>query len=183
MGWTGRHARPVSRPRDASTISTIERVGTARGAWAAAVVVCALLLGSSLAAQGALTPRDVQEIERLSATYGERLAACDASGFADLFASDGAFVSGFRGRMQGRAKLVELVESERHCRSENRVPLQGPRTLPRLTVEASPNGARATGVLPGVGQYEDTYVKTAGGWRFQVREFVTTQEAAARQRK
>ena len=161
----------------------IERNGAGRRAWTAAWIVACALLGQTAAGQEALPARDAEEIERLSVRYADRLAACDAAGFADLFAPDGAFVSGFRGEMKGRARLIELVETERHCRPVNRVPLKGPRTLPTLTVQAAPNGARATGVLPGVGQYEDTYVKTADGWRFLVREFLTSDEVLARQRK
>ena len=153
------------------------------GARAVAAIAVTSVLLAPAAAQGRLTAADVAEIERLSAMYSERLAACDAAGFADLFAADGAFVSGFRGRMQGRARLIELVETERHCRPTNRVPLQRPPAVPKLTVEEKPNGARAIGLLPGLGQYEDTYVKTAGRWRFEVREFLTSEEVAARQRK
>jgi hypothetical protein len=162
---------------------TSGRAAAGSRAWAASIAVASALVAQTALAQGSLTPQDVAEIERLSAMYAERLAACDAAGYADLFAANGAFVSTFRRRLEGRAKLIELVESERHCRPVDRQPLKSPPATPRLTVEASPTGARATGLLPNVGQYEDTYVKTGGGWRFQVREFLTSEEVLARQRK
>lgn len=147
---------------------------------AALVVAGFATMGQSAPGPVPLTSRDRQQIEQLSVTYAEALAACDANRFADLFTARGAFVSGFRGRMEGRKKLIELVETERHCRTDNRVALQGPPRVPALTIEPMAAGARATGVLRNVGQYEDSYVKTADGWRFQVREFLTSTEVSER---
>lgn len=131
------------------------------------------------AAAASLSAQDVAEIEQLSARYAETLRACAADEYAGLFAGDGVFASGFRGRVEGPAALVGLVQSERHCRVEDRVPLNGALPLPTLTIEATTDGARATGVLPNNGgQYEDVYVKTADGWRFKVREYRTPQEVA-----
>jgi hypothetical protein len=141
-----------------------------------AVGLCAL----SLRAEDArpLTARDRAEIQQLAADYGKALGTCAAEDYARLFEPDGVFASGPRGTVSGRAALVALVESERHCNGNGE---RGPRPAPTMAIEAAPGGAVATGVLGPDGTYvDDTYVKTRAGWRFRLRQVITGREKAAK---
>src|SRR5215831_11570199 len=65
---------------------------------------------------GSLTADDKAAIQSLVSSYAAALGQCRAEEFADLFVPQtGSFLSGFRGRMVGRDKLIALVQSERHC--------------------------------------------------------------------
>jgi hypothetical protein len=126
-----------------------------------------------------LSDNDRAEIQDLSVRYGRALGLCEAEEYAALFAPlDGYFASGPRGKVVGRERLIALVRSERHCNdgSERR-----PRNLPATsTIEATPEGATAR-IVPNIaGHYEDTYVKTAQGWRFRGRTYVSKEEEAAK---
>jgi hypothetical protein len=142
-------------------------------------VVLLALPGAAGAQQtGTLTAADRADIQQLSARYAETLAACAASDYAGLFAADGYFASGFRGRVQGADKLVELVRSERHCTGAGSRPVGA---VPTAEVKPAAKGAVGHVPLPNDGgAYEDVYVKTAHGWRFQSRTYFTTKELAAR---
>src|SRR5262245_31319251 len=127
-----------------------------------------------------LTEKDRKEIQELATSYGRALGMCTAEEYAALFAApDGYFASGPRGKVVGRDRLMALVRSERHCNdgSERR-----PRNLPAdNTIEATPDGVKGRVVLNNApGHYEDTYVKTAQGWRFKGRTYVSKEEEAAK---
>ena len=126
-----------------------------------------------------LTEKDRAEIQGLATSYGRALGLCQAEEYAALFAApDGYFASGPRGRVAGREKLLALLRSERHCNdgSEKRV-----RNIPSsMVIEPAPGGATGRAPLPNAGHYEDIYVKTALGWRFKGRTYISPQEEAAR---
>ena len=130
-------------------------------------------------ASQSLTDKDRAEIQALVTGYGRALGLCAADEYAALFASpDGYFASGPRGKVVGRAKLVALVQSERHCNdgSERR-----PRNVPaNVAIEATADGATGRAVLGNAGHYEDVYVKSAQGWRFKGRTYISPQEEAAK---
>ena len=129
------------------------------------------------APQIVLTQADRDEIQQLSAKYLRALNACAAEEYAALFAPGSYFESTFRGRIEGREKLIELVKSERHCQP-GAAPRQGGNAAP-VTIEATADGARGEANLgANVGAYVDTYVKTAQGWRFKSRSVLTPQEVA-----
>jgi hypothetical protein len=129
-----------------------------------------------------LSAEDRSAIQELSAHYAQALSGCRAEEFADLFAPEtGTFVSGFRGRMVGRARLIALVESERQCvapTGKGAAVRPGAVAGPTVVLDVTPAGVRGTANV-GTAEYQDEYVKTSQGWRFASRTVVTTAEKAA----
>jgi hypothetical protein len=151
------------------------------------LVLCGMALAmASLAAQTTLSKADTDEIQGLSAKYATMLGSCQADAYAGLFTPDGIFYSGFRGTVQGTGALVALVKSERHCQPGAERPTRpgGAAGAPALqfgAVAISGGVARMNVTLPNNGGvYEDTYSKTAGGWRFLNRSYYTPAEAKER---
>ena len=146
----------------------------------APVAVAIALLGGAGAAQSTgLSERDRAEIQHLSEQYLRALNACAAEEYAALFAPGSYFESTFRGRIEGRDKLIELVRSERHC-APGAAPRQGG-APPRVAIEAAGEGAKGFAMLGNdVGAYDDRYVRTPQGWRFASRTVLTPKELAAR---
>lgn len=149
-----------------------------------AILVCsvaALALSASAQAQTSVTAEDKAQIQELVAHYAVALAGCDAAGFANLFdPASGYFASGFRGVVAGQDRLVALVESERHCIAPNSNGAQRPGgSAPAVTVESDANGVFGTVKLGDIAQYQDRYVRTAGGWKFASRSVLTSAELAA----
>jgi len=126
------------------------------------------------------TDRDRAEIQELVTRYARALSACSAEEYADLFApGTGSFASGVRGDIVGRDKLIALVQSEPHCATTS--PGRSPGTIgPTVVVESSAAGVTGRANLGNAGHYDDVYVKTAKGWRFQSRNVITPKEEAAR---
>jgi hypothetical protein len=146
-----------------------------------AAIAAAWLCGAVNAQPAALGDADRAAIEALVASYGGILFGCKAEEFADLFAPEGYFASGFRGHMVGRARLVALVESERHCRApagSAAATRPGGANAPAVVLEPTATGARGLVTL-GAAEYQDEYVKTAAGWRFASRTVVVAAEKAA----
>jgi len=148
-------------------------------------VVALLLLAVSSTPAPAQTPAlsddDRGAIQALMTSYARALGECRAEDFADLFVPDtGYFASGFRGHMVGRARLVALVESERHCVAPPAAGAARPGggKGPTVEVEVTPNGVRGIASL-GTAEYQDEYTKTAGGWRFASRTVLVAAEKAA----
>jgi SnoaL-like domain len=148
-----------------------------------------------------LTEQDRVEIQQLVARYERALSTCAAKDYADLFTPDGVFVSddfrgarhrelyGKSGRLVGRAKLMELVQTEDFCLTpEANAPGRGEsgraaRPAPTVAIEPSPEGARGTASLGNGGHYEDVYVKTPEGWRFKSRTVFMPPLSATEQSK
>jgi hypothetical protein len=126
-----------------------------------------------------LTDQDRAQMQKLVDDYARALGTCAAEDYAALFAApDGYFASGPRGKVVGRQKLIELVKSERHCNDNS---ARAPRNAPTVvTVEPSPDGATGRAAVGTAGYYDDVYVKTAQGWRFKGRNFISAQEEAAK---
>jgi len=149
------------------------------------LALAAILVTGSAAGQNpaSVKPEDRAEIEALVARYAEALGTCDAAGFADLFdAESGFFASGFRGHIVGRAKLMELVDSERHCRPakpDQPQPQRRSMGVPTVTLRVDSGHVYGVADLGGAGQYQDEYVRTAQGWRFAARSVLTPGELAA----
>jgi hypothetical protein len=147
----------------------------------------------------ALTAQDRSEIQELVARYARALAACAAEEYAELFSPQtGYFASNIRGEVTGRDRLIALVRSERHCHPSgglaNPANAAGgaprPANVPMVTIEErrqavpgdreqSPAAAIGRADLGNAGSYEDEYVKTPNGWRFESRTVISRQEQAA----
>jgi hypothetical protein len=129
-----------------------------------------------------LTTHDRAEIELLSARYSLALGSCDAKTWPALFAApDGFFAAGPRGKVQGPHRLGEMIRSY-DCNYTNGVaPPHAPAVLVpyKIVIEPSRGATTGTAYYNG-GHYEDTYVKTPQGWRFQSRTVVTNREQAAK---
>lgn len=145
----------------------------------AALVMAPLAFGQPAAK---LTADDKDAIQSLVSRYAAALGQCHAEEFADLFVPQtGEFLSGFRGRMVGRDKLIALVQSERHCVAPPASPpaaRPGGTNGPTVEIEATANGARGVANL-GTAEYQDEYAKTAAGWRFASRTVIIAPEKAA----
>jgi hypothetical protein len=142
----------------------------------------------SSSAPRVLTALDYIEIQQLVAKYARAIDTCSNNGYdyADLFTPDGAFVPSFSGKpgapVQGREKLAEVSGGgSRGCKNVGWIE-QGVRHL-YVNHIITPTAEGASGVVDMLmiglggnpnkieydGYYEDTYVKTARGWRFKQR--------------
>ena len=134
-----------------------------------------------VAAQTPLTAKDRTEIQELVASYARALGTCAAEEYADLFAPGGGyFFSSIRGEVRTRESLILLVQSERQCNPPATATAAAPRSVPTVTIEPTPDGAKGVASLGNAGTYEDTYVKTAKGWRFKARSVLTPPELNAK---
>ena len=132
-----------------------------------------------------LTALDYIEIEQLNHKYAWALDTCAGDGFeyADLYTPDGVFIDGQTGkRWQGREQLAEAAGGHGKGCPFVRMPLT--HVVTNLVIEPTADGAKGKSYLvyPGKngqfvdsehsgqdGGYEDTYVKTADGWRYKQR--------------
>jgi hypothetical protein len=154
------------------------------------LLVCMFSLvwtGSAAAQQPAreLTAQDRAEIQELVTKYARALSSCASQEYASVFVPDGVFMSDdFRGKshramygpnggkLVGRAKLIELVETEDFCLDKSTARAARPVTPPNVVIAPTAEGAKGTIALANDGRYEDEYVKTAEGWRFKSRKVV-----------
>jgi hypothetical protein len=135
-----------------------------------------------------LTALDYIEIQQLVAKYARAIDTCSNNGYdyADLFTPDGAFIPSFEGKplapIQGREKLAAVSGGGSNgCKNVGWI-VQGVRHL-YVNHIITPTAEGATGTVDMLmiglggdpnkieydGYYEDTYVKTAKGWRFKQR--------------
>ena len=131
-----------------------------------------------------LTADDRVQIQQLTTRFGYALdtAASDGAMFADLFTEDGVF-----GAAKGRAQLAALARgrsegaANRHFVSNVMVkPAESGATGTQYEVMFAVGQDGNQSTIARTGRYEDTYTKTAAGWRIQKREFfpaISTTEA------
>ena len=149
------------------------------------VATSSLVLMAKPAAQSgapaALTERDREELRLLSARYSFALGTCDDKTWPELFvAPNGYFASGSRGQVLGRHRLAEMIRSYNCSYVKGVAPPHAPGVVIPYQAEFSPMPGGAKGVLPyNGGEYQDTYVKTAEGWRFASRTVVTNKDLAS----
>ena len=136
----------------------------------------------------ALTALDYIEIQQLASRYARAIDTCSNNGYdyADLFTPDGffaPFVDGHIGpKSQGREKLAEVSGGgARGCKNVGWI-RQGVHHI-YVNHIITPTADGATGTVDMLmiglggdpnkieydGYYEDTYVRTAQGWRFKQR--------------
>jgi SnoaL-like domain len=127
-----------------------------------------------------LTAQDRTDLELLSARYSWALGTCNAQTWPELFAPDGHFTSGSRGKVQGRQKLAEMIRSYNCVYTNGVAPLHAPGVVVpyKLDLAPSPDGAVGKAYYNG-GRYEDAYVRMPDGWHFKSRTVVTNRELAA----
>ena len=159
-------------------------------------VVCVALLVCSAAIDAqqdsSLSAQDRADIQELVARYQRALSTCASQDYASLFVPDGVFISDdFRGKrhremygpnggkLVGRAKLAELVETEEFCLDTSQKRASRASTPPTVVITPTPGGAKGTIALANNGRYEDEYVKTSEGWRFKVRRVVMPPRPSA----
>ena len=137
----------------------------------------------------ALSPLDYLEIRQLVARYAYAVdtGADGGAVYASLFAPDGAFVDRAGREIRGREALAELA------RRNTRGAQSAFHFIVNHVIEPSPEGATGRQYLLqlrigetgrpndvfGGGTYEDTYVKTADGWRFTRRRYVPSEGTPA----
>jgi len=160
-----------------------------RVAFVVLITLSVLACGSAHAqAKRELTALDYFEIQQLVAKYARAIDTCSNNGYdyADLFTPDGSFIPSFNGKpgnpIVGRERLAEVSGGgARGCKNVGWI-VQGVRHL-YVNHIITPTADGATGVVDMLmiglggdpnkieydGYYEDTYVKTAGGWRFKQR--------------
>jgi len=139
---------------------------------------CVVPAAGAQSAPASLTDRDRTEIQELVSHYARALSSCAAEEYADLFAPvTGSFASTIRGDIVGREKLIALVQSEPHCVTTP--PGRAGGNAPTVNVSLSAEGVTGFADLGNAGHYEDVYVKTPKGWRFQSRNVITRQEQTA----
>ena len=135
-----------------------------------------------------LTALDYFEIGQLVSKYARAIDTCSNNGYdyADLFTPDGFFAPAQDGkvgnRMQGRERLAEASGGgSRGCKNVGWIK-QGVKHL-YVNHIITPTAEGAVGTVDMLmiglggdpnrirhdGYYEDTYVKTAQGWRFKSR--------------
>jgi hypothetical protein len=157
---------------------------------AAAVVATALAFPALVSAQKVqeLTALDYFQIQQLVSRYARAIDTCSNNGYdyADLYTPDGAFVPEVNGKsvpgIIGREKLAEVSGGgSRGCKNVGWIK-QGVRHL-YVNHIITPTAEGATGTVDMLmiglggdpnkiehdGYYEDTYVKTAQGWKFKQR--------------
>jgi hypothetical protein len=135
------------------------------------------------------TALDYIQIQQLIAKYARAIDTCSNNGYdyADLYTPDGAFVPDVPGKqlpaIQGREKLAEVSGGgSKGCKNVPWIE-QGVHHL-YVNHIITPTAAGAKGTVDMLmiglggdpnkiesdGYYEDTYVKTAQGWRFKERK-------------
>ena len=135
-----------------------------------------------------LTALDYIQIQQLVAKYARAIDTCSNNGYdyADLYTADGIFLPDVNGKqitgIQGREKLAEVSGGgSKGCKNVPWIE-QGVRHIyVNHIITPTPEGAKGTvdmmmiglggdpNKIESDGYYEDTYVKTAQGWRFKQR--------------
>lgn len=139
----------------------------------AAILLCGLSAGAANAEP--LTALDYIQIEQLYAHYAHYLDTADGVKFAGLFTPDGVFITNKPdfGNITGRKALADFAAK---AGAPPPIVRAGHSTTTVMIDPAPPGGATGSAYLmAGTGAdqgyvYNDTFVKTAEGWRFKIRE-------------
>jgi hypothetical protein len=160
---------------------------------ACGALTTALLAGAATAQESAtLEPQDYLDIRGLIDRYAHILDNCVTNGYryADMFTADGTFGvsskwgSGAKIWFRGRDQLAAAGGGRERCRPQSDQPSYHLTINPVITPTAG--GAQAISTLLTItndtndrgdvvhweGGYEDTFEKTAAGWRFKSRVHV-----------
>ncbi len=150
-----------------------------------------LVLSASSPAQKPteFTALDYIQIQQLIAKYARALDTCSNNGYdyADLYTPDGVFLPDVAGKqipgIQGREKLAEVSGGgSKGCKNVPWIEQGVHHLYANHIITPTPEGAKGTvdmlmiglggdpNKIESDGYYEDTYVKTAQGWRFKERK-------------
>ena len=149
---------------------------------AAALVVMALASvgGAQTDKVRPLMPLDIIEIQQLAIRYSYGLDTAGNNGYmyADVFTPDGEFIGRTVPLTQGREALARVARSVKKAN-----PMYVRHFIANHVIEPSPEGATGRVYVMVVdceewqpssinigGHYEDTYVRTAAGWRIKRRD-------------
>ena len=135
-----------------------------------------------------LTALDYIEIQQLVSKYARAIDTCSNNGYdyADLYTPDGIFMPMVNGRsipgIQGREKLAEVSGGgSKGCKNVPWIEQGVHHIYVNHIITPTPEGATGTvdmmmiglfgdpNKIENDGYYDDTYVKTAQGWRFKQR--------------
>ena len=135
-----------------------------------------------------LTALDYVQIQQLVAKYARAIDTCSNNGYdyADLFTADGAFIPSIKGRpaaaIRGRERLAEVSGGgSRGCTNVGWIEQGVLHIYVNHIITPTADGATGTvdmlmiglggdpNKIEHDGYYEDTYVRTPGGWRFKQR--------------
>jgi hypothetical protein len=135
-----------------------------------------------------LTALDYIQIQQLVAKYARAIDTCSNNGYdyADLYTPDGIFLPEVNGKhitgIQGREKLAEVSGGgSKQCKNVGWIKQGVHHIYVNHIITPTPEGATGTvdmlmiglggdpNKIESDGYYEDTYVKTAQGWRFKQR--------------
>ncbi|MEO8467229.1 MAG: nuclear transport factor 2 family protein [Gammaproteobacteria bacterium] len=155
-----------------------------------AVVACLALPAVSVAQKPIeFTALDYIQIQQLIAKYARAIDTCSNNGYdyADLYTPDGVFLPDVAGKpipgIQGREKLAEVSGGgSKGCKNVPWIEQGVHHLYVNHIIVPTPEGAKGTvdmlmiglggdaNKIESDGYYEDTYVKTAQGWRFKERK-------------
>jgi hypothetical protein len=167
--------------RDVTTKATLAGVAAVV---AIAVVAVSVVSGQQrLTGTGTLTAADYVEIQQLVARYAYAVDTHAENGYAyaDLFSAAGTF-----GTTKGREALANLARTTQKDRGG---PSYTRHYLTNVIIHPTPEGAKGSQYLVAIdvaeggkpssvvhgGRYEDRYVKTSQGWRFESRQYYPSQ--------
>lgn len=147
-------------------------------------------------AEPALTAEDYYEIEQLMYRYAHAIDSCTNNGYdyADIYTDDGVFVDKFSDEGFSQDGLVRAVGREALARAAGggdrgckNVPWNGwSHLIMNPVIRPTADGATGRAYLVVIGErgpddvqrfggYQDTYARTADGWRIQRREHVRSK--------
>ena len=145
--------------------------------WSLVAVVCALMSTVGLAqAPKPLTAQDMAEIEQLYSRYSQGADFFDNELWLSVFAADAVFATSPKNSISGMKALQEYRAT--------RTPRPGAKNRhynSGLVITGTPEGAKGRAyymfydvsgkqaVPVTSGYYEDTFVKTADGWKIKTR--------------
>ena len=144
-----------------------------------------------------LTALDYIQIQQLVAKYAQYIDTCSNNGYdyADLYTPDGVFLPMVNGKpvpgIQGREKLAEVSGGgSKGCKNVPWIEQGVHHIYVNHIIDPTPEGAKGqvNMLMIGLGgdknkiehdgYYEDTYVKTAAGWKFKSRIHHATYDPA-----
>jgi len=114
---------------------------------------------------------DFDEIRQLHFHYAEYADKGDSDAFADLFTPDGIWIVSRGNEFRGRQVISDLIKAIPHggwhkASEVTHITINGDTATGGCAYEGKRDGEHV------FGRYEDRYVRTANGWRFEYRKAI-----------